>query len=71
MEHIQKESKQWPSRPRPIIAKRLNCDMARALEARQAELEAIWRRNMARRDEDAARYGEPRNPREFYRGRKS
>jgi hypothetical protein len=34
-------------------------------------LEAIWRRNMARRDADAAKYGEPRNPNEFYRGRTS
>ena len=32
-------------------------------------LEAIWRRNMARRDADAKKYGEPRTPREFYRGR--
>jgi hypothetical protein len=32
-------------------------------------LELIWRENMRRRDEYAARYGEPRNPREFYRGR--
>jgi hypothetical protein len=36
----------------------------------EAELEAIWRRNMARRDADAAKNGEPRDPTEFYRGRK-
>jgi len=35
------------------------------------ELEVIWRENMARRDADAKKYGEPRTPREFYRGRKS
>ena len=61
----------WVERPaRGIIAKPLNCDMARALEARQLELEAIWRRNMERRDADAAKHGEPRNPNEFYHGRK-
>jgi hypothetical protein len=41
------------------------------LEHRSAQLEAIWRRNMARRDEDADKHGEPRNPNEFYRGRKT
>jgi hypothetical protein len=38
---------------------------------RTDELEAIWRRNMARRDADAAKHGEPRNPNEFYRGMKT
>ena len=32
--------------------------------------DTIWRRNMAWRDADAKKYGEPRNPNEFYRGRK-
>jgi hypothetical protein len=34
-----------------------------------ANPETIFRENMARRDADAAQYGEPESPREFYRGR--
>jgi hypothetical protein len=36
---------------------------------REAQIEAIWNDNMARRDATAAEHGEPETPREFYRGR--
>ena len=39
------------------------------LEYIQAELEDIFTANMARRDADAAKYGEPRDEYEFYHGR--
>jgi hypothetical protein len=39
-----------------------------ALEHRSAELEVIWRANMARRDAAAIRHGEPQTSHEFYRG---
>ena len=39
------------------------------LEYIQAELEDIFTANMARRDADAARNGEPRDAYEFYHGR--
>ena len=39
------------------------------LEYIASELEDIFTANMARRDADAARNGEPRNAYEFYHGR--
>ena len=48
----------WPARPAPS-----------ATAKREAELEAIFRTNMARRDAAAAAYGEPETQHEFFHGR--
>ncbi len=42
---------------------------AKETAAREAQIDAIWRGNRARRDADAAAYGEPETPHEFYAGR--
>ena len=41
-----------------------------ALARASARIEAILRANTARQDADAKLYGEPRDPHEFYRGRR-
>ncbi len=56
----------WVMRKPPAVRQSYESD----LEATLLKLEAIWRTNMARRDANAKKYGEPENPHEFYHGKK-
>jgi hypothetical protein len=67
------EPDSWVERKPPSMAnlrEQARDWLVAGMEKEARAMESIWRANMARRDADAREHGEPRDPHEFYRGRK-